>query len=111
MAARDDADAHLPLKHHDFLVLAALHAGALHGYRIVQEIAARTEGRVRLRPGNLYRVLVRLEQSGLCEESGRRPAAVHDDERRTYYRLTALGRAVLAAEARMLAGVISTIRG
>jgi DNA-binding PadR family transcriptional regulator len=53
---------------------------------------------MQLEAGNLYRSMRRLEADGIVEEAGRRPAADADDERRRYYRLTAFGRRVLAAE-------------
>jgi DNA-binding PadR family transcriptional regulator len=93
------------LKQGEFLVLAALQKAPLHGYGITLEVAARTADRVKLRPGNLYRVLDRMLERGLIEVSERRPARIRDDERRTYYRLTAQGRRVLAEEAQLLADV------
>ena len=44
-----------PLKPAELFVLAALHAAPLHGYGLVQEVATRSQGRIRIRPGNLYR--------------------------------------------------------
>jgi DNA-binding MarR family transcriptional regulator len=43
-------------------------------------------------------------------ESGRRPAADLDDERRRYYRLTPLGRRVASAEAERLARLVGAAR-
>ena len=80
----------------EFLVLAVLKSGSRHGYGIVQELGERTEGRVRVRPGNLYRVLDRLLERGLLEIAERRPAKELNDERRTYYRITAAGKRALA---------------
>ena len=94
-----DPDALLPLKPVDFLVLLVLSDGERHGYGIVRDIEAETDGAVRLLPGNLYTVLARLMRDGVIQESERRPAREADDERRRYYALTAFGRRVLAAEA------------
>jgi DNA-binding PadR family transcriptional regulator len=94
-----DPRSFLPLKPVDVLILTMLAGGERHGYGIRQDIAAHTEGAILLEVGNLYRSLHRLLGEGLVQESGRRPAADLDDERRRYYRLTALGRRVLAAEA------------
>jgi DNA-binding PadR family transcriptional regulator len=69
-----DPHAATPLKPVEFLVLVVLAGGPLHGYGIVQEIDARTGGRVRLRPGDVYRVIYRLGERGLLQESGRRVA-------------------------------------
>jgi DNA-binding PadR family transcriptional regulator len=95
----------VPLRQGEFLVLAALQRGPLHGYGISQAVRERTGNRVRLRPGNLYRVLDRMLERGLLELSERRPARDRDDQRRTYYRLTPQGRRALAEEAELLADV------
>lgn len=102
----DAAERHLPMKPVDFLVLLTLSQGERHGYGIVQDIAQRTEGRIRLVPGNLYSVLQRLESRGLLAETDRRPAPDLDDRRRRYYVITPLGGRVLAAEARRLRGLV-----
>jgi DNA-binding PadR family transcriptional regulator len=98
MTPRPDPDALLPLKPVEVLVLTMLAAGDRHGYGIRQDILEHTNGTIELEAGNLYRTIRRLEQDGLLDESGRRPAADSDDERRRYYRLTPLGRRVLSAE-------------
>lgn len=88
----------LPLRPVELLILTMLSAGDRHGYGIRQDILAHTEGRLALEAGNLYRHIRQLESGGLLEESERRPSADADDERRRYYRLSPLGRRVLAAE-------------
>lgn len=98
----------LPLKPVDFILLLALVEDEQHGYALAREIDERTEGVIRLEPGNLYRVIKRLVDDGLVEVSERRPAPELDDERRRYYRLTALGARVAAAEARRLRVLLST---
>src|SRR5690348_10763672 len=95
----------LPLKPHWFHVLLSLADAEQHGYGIMQEILERTHGKVRLWPATLYGSLKRLTDEDLIEESGERPPAEDDDARRRYYRLTPLGRAVLAAESRRLEGL------
>ena len=97
----------LPLKPVDLQLLLALTGGELHGYGLVQSIADRTGGVVRLEPGNLYRVIKRLLADGLVAETARRPAPDADDERRRYYRLTTLGSRVLAAELERLQELVS----
>jgi DNA-binding PadR family transcriptional regulator len=92
----------LPLKPVDFLVLLMLARSERHGYGIMQDVAEHTEGRIELEAGSLYRTIRRLQDDKLLEESARRPAADLDDERRRYYRLTPLGRRVVAAEAARL---------
>jgi DNA-binding PadR family transcriptional regulator len=95
---RLDPDALLPLKPVEALILTMLTAGERHGYGIRQDVIAHTNGVIRLEAGTLYRHIRRLETQGLVEESARRAASTPDDERRIYYRLTGLGRRVLAAE-------------
>lgn len=98
-------ESHLPLRPVEFFALATLVDVPLHGYAMVQEVEQQTGGKIRLRPGDLYRVLARLEGRGLLEEAHRRPAPDADDERRTYYQLTPLGQDVLQAEAELMAQV------
>jgi DNA-binding PadR family transcriptional regulator len=77
----------------------------MHGYGLVQQIAARTDGRVSLRPGDLYRVLYRMSERDLVAKDTRRKPADSGDERRTYYRITPRGRKTLSAEAEFLARI------
>ena len=95
---RLDPDRFLPLKPVAFQILLSLADGERHGYGITQDIASRTSARLRIEPGNLYRSLKAMLDDALIEESERRPAPDLDDERRRYYRITALGRKVAAAE-------------
>ncbi|HSA57043.1 MAG TPA: helix-turn-helix transcriptional regulator [Gemmatimonadaceae bacterium] len=96
----DPADS-LPLSAQVFHILLALVDEDLHGYAIIQDVAARTDGDVRLTASTLYAAIKRLLESGWIEELSRRPRT-DDDPRRRYYRLTALGRDVARAEARRL---------
>jgi DNA-binding PadR family transcriptional regulator len=93
-----DLRAHLPLKPVDLELLLSLADEDRHGYGLVQAIAERSDGLLMLDPGNLYRVIKRLLADGLVADAGQRNAADADGERRRYYRLTALGGRVLAAE-------------
>ena len=100
----------LPLPPATFHILIALADGERHGYAIIQEVAARTDGEVRLSAGTLYRSVQRMLDQGLIEESRRRPAPEEDDERRRYYLLTELGHAVARAEARRLTQMVKLAR-
>jgi DNA-binding PadR family transcriptional regulator len=93
-----------PLKPVELQLLLVLAEQESHGYGLVQAIAERTDGVVTLEPGNLYRVIKRLLADGLVAESERRPAPDLADERRRYYRLTALGARVAAEEVAPPAG-------
>jgi DNA-binding PadR family transcriptional regulator len=99
-------DRFLPLKSNWFHILLSLAAEEQHGYGIMQEVFERTSGKVRLWPATLYGSLKRLIEAGLIEESAERPAPEMDDARRRYYRLTALGRAVLDAESQRLEDLV-----
>jgi DNA-binding PadR family transcriptional regulator len=105
-----DIQSFLPLKSQWFHVLLTLASGEQHGYGIMQEVLDRTSGKVRLWPATLYGSLKRLIEANLIEESTERPAPELDDARRRYYRLTALGRAVLDAECERLQELVRTIR-
>ena len=96
--SRSDPHSKLPLKPVDYLVMLVLSGRERHGYGIVRDIEQRSQGRIRLEPGNLYRTIRRLMREGLVGESDRRPAPESDDERRRYYRLTSFGLEVVAAE-------------
>ena len=102
MVDKDEADALLPLPPITFHILIALADAELHGYAIIQEVAARTDGAVRLGAGTLYRSVQRMLEQGLIEETDERPAPELDDERRRYYSITRFGTAVARAEARRL---------
>jgi DNA-binding PadR family transcriptional regulator len=100
----------IPLKSHWFHIMLSLAAGEQHGYAIMQEVLQRTNGKVRLWPATLYGSIKRLIEADLIEESDERPAPELDDARRRYYRLTALGKRVLAAECERLKELVRTIR-
>ena len=106
----DRTSSFLPLKPNWFHVLLSLADGDNHGYAIMQEVLERTNGKLRLWPATLYGTLQRLIDGGLIEESVARPAPDLDDARRRYYRLTRLGRAVLAAESARLEALVRVIR-
>ena len=94
----------LPLSHATLHILLSLAGEDLHGYGIMQEIARQSEGKYRLGPGTLYDNLQKLILREWVEELGRRRG--DDDPRRRYYRLTSLGRGILAAETARLADVV-----
>jgi len=106
----DSVDDLLPLQPSTFHILMALADEDRHGYAIIQEIAARTDGAVRVSAGTLYRSLPRLLEQGLIEETDERPAPDEDDERRRYYRITKFGEAVARAEARRLQELVRLAR-
>ena len=100
----------LPLKPKVLHVLLSVADGPRHGYNIMQEVAERTDGHVRLWPASLYALLRELEKADFIVESNVRPAAEEDDERRRYYALTPLGKRVLDAEVRRLEAIVQQAR-
>jgi DNA-binding PadR family transcriptional regulator len=109
-SARRDASAHLPLTPPVYHVLVALAGEEQHGYAIIKTVARQTDDRVVLSTGTLYGIIKRLLAEGLIVESGRRPAAVNDDERRRYYRITEFGRRVAIAETERLERMVAVAR-
>jgi DNA-binding PadR family transcriptional regulator len=105
----DDAmlDRWLPLSPAVFHILLALADGECHGYAIMKNVTATTEGQVRMGPGTLYGTIKRLIAAGMIEESDERPDWELDDERRRYYRLTELGGHVARAEVQRLAKTVN----
>ena len=95
-------EALLPLTPAVFHILLALADGERHGYSIMQEIAAHTDGKLRIGPTTLYRSIKHMLADGLIAEADERPDPTLDDERRRYYRLTDFGRRVAAAEVQRL---------
>ena len=87
-----------------FHVLMCLAEGDRHGYRIMKDVAARTDKRVTLSTGTLYGIIKRLLDDGLVTE-----VATASDRRRAY-RLTAFGRAVARAEAARLDDMVAAAR-
>jgi len=102
----EEPESFLPLKPVALLILTVLSAGDRHGYGIRQDILAETEGRVAIEAGNLYRHIRSLEDDGLM--SAVPSPRSETDERRIYYRLTPLGKRVLAAELRRLRSLVRT---
>ncbi|MGO9437802.1 MAG: PadR family transcriptional regulator [Terracidiphilus sp.] len=100
----------LPLKPNWFHVLLSLANEEQHGYGIMQEVLERTNGMIRLWPATLYGTLERLLDADLIAEVKGRPSGDGEDARRRYYRLTALGRRVLAAESMRLEDLVRVIR-
>ena len=100
----------LPLPEAAFHILIALADEDRHGYAIIQEVAARTDGTLKLSAATLYRSIQRMLEQGLIVETHERPAPEDDDERRSYYRITPFGTAVARAEARRLTQLIKLAR-
>ncbi|MBV8865299.1 MAG: helix-turn-helix transcriptional regulator [Acidobacteriaceae bacterium] len=103
-------DSLLPLPTAVFHILIALADRDRHGYSIMQDVAARTNGKVHLSAGTLYSSVRRMLEQGLIEELGESPDPSSTDERRRYYRLTRFGKKVAAAEVDRLSALVRQAR-
>jgi len=105
-----DPEELLPLQAAVFQILVALADRERHGYGIMQDIDARTGGKMRLSPGTLYGSIKRMLEQGLIQECDQRPDPELDDERRRYYRITDFGTRTVRAEAQRLATSVTAAR-
>ena len=103
-------DSLLPLPTAVFHILIALADRDRHGYSIMQDVAARTEGKVQLSAGTLYSSIRRMLEQGLIEELAEGPDPSSTDERRRYYRLTRFGKRTAAAEVARLNALLKQAR-
>ena len=103
-------ESQLPLAPATFQILLALVGSERHGYAIMKEVTARSDGTVKLGPGTLYGALKRLLEAGLVEEGSERADPELGDDRRRYYRLTKLGMRVARMEARRLEAMVRAAR-
>lgn len=99
---------HLPLPNLPLHVMLALAEEERHGWAVIKRIEELTSGLQSPSSGSLYLAMTRLEERGLIEEAEAPEAET--DERRRYYRLTPLGRDVLATEVRRLSGLVDVAR-
>ena len=97
----------IPLPPAVFQILIAVADRERHGYAMMQDISARTDGKLRLSPGTLYGSIKRMLEEGFIEECEERPDPDLDDERRRYYRITKFGRRVAGAETERLSKLVS----
>ncbi len=100
----------LPLPPAVFHILIALADRDRHGYSIMQDVAARTNGKVKLSAGTLYSSVRRMLEQGLIEELAESPDPASTDERRRYYRLTRFGKRAAAAEVERLNALLKQAR-
>src|SRR4029079_12658476 len=108
-AEREEVEQLLPLPPATFHILLALVDRERHGYAIIQDVEARTQGELRMSAGTLYRSIARMVEQGLITEVTKRRAA-GDDPRRRYYRLTPFGTTVASAEMRRLSQLVRMAR-
>ncbi len=102
-----DPRGHLPLSPTDFHVLLVLVKGPAHGYGIMKEVEAASNGRVRIELGSLYRLIARLLTTGMIEEASASEPTPHAGKKRRAYEITELGLAVARAEAERLRDTVA----
>jgi DNA-binding PadR family transcriptional regulator len=91
-------------------ILLALSTEERHGYGIMKEVESDSGGKVKMGPGTLYGSLGRMMEAGLIRECDKKIDPELDDERRVYYKITALGQATLAAELERYREVVAIAR-
>src|SRR5687767_11345379 len=99
-----------PLTPTVFHILLALSSGERHGYGIMKQVEADSQGKVAMGPGTLYGSLKRMLDAGLVKESDKRVDPEMDDERRIYYGITGAGTKALAAELERYRHIVSLAR-
>ena len=106
----------LPLREPTFLILLSLAPGKKHGYAILQDVEALSDGKVRLSTGTLYEALARLLSQDLIERISEDAPNVGDESEdliprgkpRKVYLLTKAGRGLLEAETRRMQTLVYT---
>ena len=101
---------HTPLTPAVLHILLALSTQERHGYGIMKEVESESHGKVKMGPGTLYGSLGRMMEAGLIRESDKKVDPELDDERRVYYKITAVGQAALAAELERYREVVAIAR-
>jgi DNA-binding PadR family transcriptional regulator len=91
-------DPNSPLTPAVFHILLALSGGARHGYGVMKQVEADSQGKVAMGPGTLYGSLKRMLDAGLIREGDTRVDPEMGDQRRIYYQITDTGLQALAAE-------------
>ena len=90
----------------ELLVLALIEYEPRHGYELCKLLDSRSQGVLRFHVASLYPLLYRIEKRGWIEGRWVEKAG---QRRRRYYRLTAAGRKVLAAQRRSWRELVEAI--
>ena len=93
-----------------FHILLALSSGELHGYGIIKQVEADSQGKVNMGAGTLYGSLKRMLDAGLVKESDKQVDPETEDARRIYYRITGAGEKALAAELERLQHIVGVAK-
>lgn len=94
---------YVPMTETGFYILYCLQE-PMHGYNIVQQVLKLTDGEIRISPGTMYGSLSKMERDGVI-------CFVREEEKRKIYRITELGREVLALEMRRIRRLYRTVEG
>ena len=81
---------YVPMTETSFYILLCLREES-HGYNIIRKVEKLTDGEIRISPGTMYGSLSKMEKDGLIR-------FVREEEKRKIYRITDLGKDVLALE-------------
>jgi DNA-binding PadR family transcriptional regulator len=90
----------LPLSQATYYILLSLRE-VRHGYAIMQDVEAVSQGEVTMGPGTLYGALSKLEKQMIIEK-----ATIQDADRRKYYQLTEFGKEVVQLEYKRLKSIV-----
>jgi DNA-binding PadR family transcriptional regulator len=93
-----------------FHILLALSNDEKHGYGIMKQVRADSNGKVKMGAGTLYGSLKRMMEAGLITEGEKRVDPEMDDERRIYYRITGAGEKALRAELERYSDLVGLAR-
>jgi DNA-binding PadR family transcriptional regulator len=105
------SEAQAPLTPAVLHILLALSTSERHGYGIMKQVQADSQGKTKMGPGTLYGSIGRMIEAGLIRECDKRVDPEMDDERRIYYELTGAGRAALEAELKRYREVVAVAEG
>jgi len=100
----------VPLPPAPLHIVLALNRGERHGYGLMSDVEELSDGVITMGPGTLYGSIKKLRAQGLIEETEGRIDPELDDQRRRYYRLTAIGQKVCDAEIQRLANLVERSR-
>jgi DNA-binding PadR family transcriptional regulator len=106
----DDLQHLLPLTPAVFFILFALADGEKHGYAIMQSVSRISDNQFRMGPGTLYTTIQRLLDLDLIEEAENAGGQSDHESRRRYYKLTRMGKTVLAADISRMESVVRLAR-
>jgi len=106
-----------PLREPTLFILLALSKGRKHGYAILKDVEALSEGRLLLSTGTLYGALARLMKQGVIRKSSKNSREDRSGSKsrsgsagvrvRKYYELTQLGCRVLDVEINRMGTILA----